>query len=410
MSDGTYSIEDKPHYGYSKITRRWVEIELPASNLGEWLRDYQSVEIAIADVLDTSYIFNPHLYTELTYWPDDLASWFLSQEGRVLSVLTPGSPSLTKATVIVQPLHYHPVDTVVCPPNTHPTQDFSVDDADDLVLGYSGETLDTATNDCLYSVGGLWVPHQREPYGVRLAGAGSIIRHGGFVGGTVVNFNGIGKVTTYQMSTLQVLKVDTTLSYRSTLTIQTPENLYGKSLLLVIAGKMHIIPSASIISDNVFCISTANWNIAEHILNTSDRIDWSYLGMDDPSKISVSKLFNDVTFEEYLNHPLSFLVVIDNPYLEYDYGAIDICRRTGVYVYTGEDAPGILLTHTNDIIDYWPDHDEGMWGLYTDYVQSPKYAMFDGKYRKQTNFTNTPNHLKSFSAPNLRMLTITAKI
>lgn len=410
MSDSNYTITDLPHYGYSKATRRWEEVTLPLSGFGEWLRNYHTVEIAIADMLDNPYVLNATLYPELTHWPTGLVEWLVSLGNKALPHLNTGVPTLDRVVATVQPLFYNVVDVTLCPPDTHPTQDFSIDDADDMVLGYTDDDLTTATDSCLFSVGGLWVPFKHETYGVRLLGAGNIIRRSGLEGGTIVNFGEIGNLKIHPMDTLQVSRVDTELTHRTTLTIQTPANLYGKSLLLFIAGKMHIIPSSAIISENVFSISGANWEIAEHILNTHNRLDWSYLGLDDPdSGISVSRLLNDNTFIDYINHPLSFLAVVDNPYLQYDYGVVDMCRRTGVYISEGVTAPGLLVSHTHEVIDHWPTFTGECWGLYTRYVDAPNYAMFNGKYRKQSTVKSTLHHLKPYTPPNLRMLNISAK-
>lgn len=411
MTGSTYSVASSEHYGYSKATRRWATVTLPESGFGEWSRDYHELEIAVLDVFDNPYTFSPRQYPELNHWVGSLTEWFLAQSGRLLSTLTVGLPTLAKRTALVQPLHYYPVDTVACPPNTHPSQDFSIDDADDLVIGFEGEQLDEASKQCLFSVGGLWVPHVREPYGIRLRGAGSIVRRGSVTNGTVLNFNGIGNVTTHLLSDLTISKVDTESTYHSTLTITSPETLYSKSILLFVAGKLHLIPSSSIISDNVFSISTNNWNIAEHIISTNDRIDWSELGLEDPiNGVSVNRLLSDATFESYLKHPLSFIAIVDNPYLEFDYGAVDACRRTGVYTYVTASEPSLLINHVGDVIDYWPTHELDLWVLYTNYAQHPNYAMYGGKYKKQTTATSVSDHLSPNRVPNLRMLSISARV
>lgn len=412
----SYQVVPEKVIGYTLSTKSWEVVTLPDSNFGLFMQNYHILEIAVLDVVGNELTFYPYKHADaLLDYKGSLQVWFDSIAGTALHTFDQGHPELEFATSHYQPLSITDEHTIgLAPPNTHPSQDFAIDDARDLVLQTTDERIEQYNSSLLYSVDGLWVRDVAESYGIRLMGGGDIIRHGSGGNVSALVFNDIGKVETHDLTESMVFKIDTKQSYYTALTIKTPVSISGKTVGLVLAGKLFWIKLEDYLSDTSIRFSLANVDILSLLMETRDRYDWDVLGLGDfSSPTHVARIRSDSVISGLFNHISSFLVIVDNPYIEHEATPIATRGATGRWHITdvgGKQTLGYLVNQLGTLVDYWPTWDKGVWTLYTKEYDFKHYLHLHAKWQKQTIINDAiAIHEQPYLAPHLTMFNLKAR-
>ena len=414
--NASYQVVHEKVIGYHLTDKRWDVVTLPESNFGQFMQSYHILEVAVLDVVENELTFYPYKHAdELLNFSGSLQDWFDAKAGIAIHTFTPGHPELEFASSHYQPLAISTeINIGLAPPNVHPSQDFSVDDARDLVLETTDEKIERYNSNVLYSVDGLWVRDDAESYGIRLFGGGDIVRHGsgGNVSGLVLN--DIGDVSTHDLNQDVFFKVDNELSYYTSLTIKTPVSITGKTVGLVFAGKLFWIEMDRYYSDRSVGITFTNEDVLAHLMATSDRIDWDVLGLGDfSSPTHVSRILSDGVMEKLFDHITTFLVVIDNDYLERYHTPVPTEGATGRWHITDTDGTlvlGHIVDQKGNLVDYWPRWDSGVWTLYTKMYDMERPLYKHAKWKKQTILNDAlAIHENPYVKPFLTMCNLRAR-
>lgn len=413
-----YQVQPEHAIGYHRTNRIWEKVDV-ALDLPVLLQTYHTMEIGVS-AMGKDYTFFPEQHlAELAAERGTLQAWFNSIAGTTVTTLKLGFPVLKFASMHYQSIYADfRIKAHMCPPGYHFTQDFSYDDAHDVVLEMGSEEQMVYGSGALYFIDGQPIPHSLDPAGVRLIGAGKIARRVKCSNISCMVFKDIGQVTAHPLSRLEIVKLDVTRDWYSTLLLRSPMGLTGRTAAIVIGGILRWITPRDYINENTIRLAFPNYQLAQHILETRDYYDWDDIGLGDMSApLSVAALRNPEMFLAMLKHESSFLVLIDNPHLEVSYQPVNHANSYGVYNLQDPNDPdgkkplGPLINTVGKVVDYWPTFEEGRWCLETREYPRPAWLATHARWHKQ-HLVNDASPLtgENWQAPNVEMVQIRARV
>lgn len=400
--DAIYQVRADSAYGFSRDTRTWgtIDITQPLKTLFSL---YQMFEVGLESLGHLYTLNSQYFQADLQNRTGTLQDWLNSKAGVSLPLLTPGLPTLAFDYAHYQSLNAEVgPEAYVCPPNYHYTQDFALEDASDVVV-LEGQIGDALRNNVLFCNNGQWVAHKSDPVGVRLMGAGNITRLRGVMDIGCLVFNGIGNVSTYPIKGLTLNKLDVTRDWYSSIMLSLPVSVTGKTVGYVIGGILHWLPPEGYFSDSAIMLSLPNFSVLKTILETRKYYDWDVIGIGDLSTpTSVAKLRNPETFKALLEHESSFIVVVDNPYLEFEHVGLNHGASYGRFHLRDPRDPdsekplGPLFNEFGKCISYWPTWEEGEWTFHTEEITRQNFLFSHARWQQQA----LVNDVKPLVAPN----------
>lgn len=402
--EAIYQVRSDNAFGYNRSTRIWenVDITLPIKTL---LDQYHEIEVGVDDFNSKPFTFFTRLHlSDLSNFTGNLQAWFTSKAGVAITTMKEGYPVLEFNKAYYQSLFWDiGIKTHICPPGTHFTQDFAIDDATDIVVEIEKENSALYNNYALYNVDGYWVPHVYDDAGIRLTAAGKIVKRSGRVSVGCLVMKHIAKVKTIPITDDMLFRVDTSMDWTSNLLLKVGTGLTGKTVGLVIGGVLRWLKPTQIISDTTATVSLSNLNLLKQLLMSETHYDWDALGLGDfASPSAVAKLRNTETLRALLKHESSFLVTIDTPYLEISNDYVNHTANPGIFYYADKDGDKTLGILTNDLgkcIDYWPIWEEGEWTLNTNELSNPNYVAFTSKWQNHHIVNDAFTHLDRYRKP-----------
>jgi len=390
-----YQVVPDFAFGYNRTTRIWEKVNV-ATPVQQLLATYHLMEIGVS-AMGVEYTFHPHYHlAELAGASDTLQAWLDSKAGYVIADLAPGYPSLQYGHMHFQSLYADfRAKAHLCPPGFHYSQDFSMDDAYDIVLEVPPEAQATYVTGALYLIDGQPVTHVQDGVGVRLRNAGKIAMRAGKSNVSMLVFKDIGDVTTHPMSELTLEKLDVSRDWYSTLLLRTPKGLTGRTAAVCIAGTLFWITPRDYINETTLRLSLPNYRVTDAILGTRKYYDWDELGIGDLSHPTlVSALRNPETFHQLLLHSSSFLVLIDNPYLEHEIVSVERAAAPGTYYLRQPGDPdgllplGPLVAHDGRMLNYWPTFEDGRWTMESLSFPTERTVFNEARWHRQTRIND----------------------
>jgi len=389
-----YNVQADRAFGFNRTSRRWetVDVSRPLNLL---VADYQTIEVGLESLGHEYTFFTNYHLADLQMRTDTLQAYLNTLAGQSISTLKDGYPELAWNFAHYQSLFcdFQP-QAYLCPPNYHYTQDFALEDATDVVVVLDEQYRDRYRDNVLYSVNGQWVSHQSDGVGVRLNSAGSIVQRSNETSIGCLVFNDIGDLRTYPLSGLTVNRLDETRDYYSRLMVTLPESITGKTVAFVIGGILHWLKPEFYFADKAVMLSLPNLDVLKLVHETNRYYNWDDLGLSDLSvPTSTYRLISSATLQALLNHPSSFMVVIDNPYLERDDVALNHAASYGRFHHRDPNdidsllPLGPLFNDFGKAVDYWPTWEEGEWTFHT--TELPRPTLLANHQRwKQTTVVN----------------------
>lgn len=388
--DAIYQVRGDCAFGFSRDTRTWVAIDV-SQPLKTLCGNYHTFEVGLESLGHEFTLFSLYYLGELQQRSDTLQDWLNTKAGVSLALLKDGRPKLEFVEGHYQCLNA-PVgpEAYLCPPNYHYSQDFALDDASDMVVLATGDDRQTLATNALFNINGQWVPHKQDSVGVRLPGAGNIVRRSGQSDIGCWFFDDIGSVETYPMKDLTLTKLDTTRDYHSTLMLSLPTSITGKTVGYVIGGILHWLKPEFYFSDKAIMLSLPNMSLIKTIMETREYYDWEKIGIGDLSTpTSVNALKNPENFKALLQHESSFIVLVDNPYLEFEelglnhgasYGRFHLRDPNDI---DSEKPLGPLFNQFGKCVGYWPTWEDGEWTFHTGELTRPNWLFNRSKWQNQ---------------------------
>ncbi|ANZ50363.1 putative virion structural protein [Erwinia phage vB_EamM_Phobos] len=406
--EAIYQVRNDCAYGYNRGTRIWenVDITKPIKTL---LDQYHEIEVGVSDVTDHDYTFFVQLHlSALSNFTGTLQDWFTSKAGITITTLKPGLPTLEFTNAYYQSLFWDlGIKTHICPPGVHFTQDFAIDDATDVVVEVEKESSELYNNYAMYNVDGYWVPHVYDDAGIRMPGAGNIIKRSSAVSIGCLVTKHIAKLKTIPITDDMLFRVDTSLDWTSNLLLKVGTGLTGKTVGLVIGGVLRWLKPSQIISDTTCTVSLSNLNLLKQLLMSETHFDWDAIGLGDfGSPTAVAKLRNTEILRGLLKHQSSFLVTIDTPYLEITNDYVNHTAVPGRVFFSDPEGTKTLGILTNDLgkcVDYWPIWEEGEWTLHSNELSNPNYIAFTSKWQSHHYVNDAYKHIDTYRKPYLIM-------
>lgn len=385
-----YQVRPDSAFGFSRESRTWGAIDV-TQPLNTLCSDYHTFEIGLSALGKDYTLVSQYHLAELQNRTDTLQDWLNEKAGNVIPTLKAGLPKLEFSWAHYQSINADvPVETYLCPPGYHHSQDFSLDDADDVVIVCEDKWKDKYRNSVLYNINGQWVPHQTDTVGVRLPGAGKIVRRACTPDIGCMVFGQLGNVKTYPIANLTLNKLDTTRDYYSTLMISLPESITGKTVGFVIGGLLRWLPPGGYFSDRAIMISLPNFDLARTVLETRRYYDWDSIGVGDlSSPTNVQRIRNPETLKALLLHESSFIFTVDNPYLEEEVVGVSHNAVWGrCYLKDPSDPDsekplGYLNNRFGKTVGYWPTWEEGEWVFNTTEFDSQNYVFREARWYNQ---------------------------
>lgn len=385
-----YQVRADSAFGFSRDTRTWGTIDV-TQPLNTLCANYHFFEVGL-EALGAEYTFYSQYHlADLQNRTDTLQDWLNTKSGIAIPTLGKGLPKLEFVEAHYQSINADvPVETHLCPPGYHYTQDFNPDDAHDVVVVCDDEWKEKYRTGVLYNINGQWVPHQSDPVGVRLTGAGNIVRRANTPDiGCLVMAN-IGKVKTYPISGLTMNKLDTTRDYYSSLMLTLPDSITGKTVGFVIGGILHWLPPQGYFSDRAIMLSLPNLSVAKIVLETRRYYDWDAIGVGDlTTPTSVQRIRNSETLKALLTHESSFIFTIDNPYLEKEIHGISHNAIWGRFYLKdptdpdGKKTLGPIFNRIGKCVGYWPTWEEGEWVFNTTFFDRENFLLGNARWYNQ---------------------------
>lgn len=413
-----YQVVPEHAFGYNRTKRIWEKVNVNEA-VPVLLNTYHLMEIGVT-ALGLEHTFYPQLHlAELANQTGTLQDWFTANAGVAIPELGEGYPSLKFAHMHFQSLYADfRAKAHLVPPGYHFSQDFSLDDAHDVVIEVDPEAQMTYATGALYFIDGQCVPHSLDDAGVRLHGAGKIARRAAKSNVSCMVFKDIGAVTTHPLKNLVLERLDTSRDWYSTVLVRTPRGLTGQTAAVVIGGIVHWVSPRDYLNETTLRISLPNYRLAHTLLALRDYYDWDDLNVGDfTTATSVAKLRDSETFHDLLKHESSFLVLIDNPYLEFESIPIDHAAADGVFYLKQPDDPdakqqlGPLINSNGKLVDYWPTFEEGRWTLETLAFPTQALTFDEARWHRQRTVNDAGTLLGTeWVAPHVEMLRIQARV
>lgn len=390
-----YQVRADSAFGFSRDTRTWgaIDVTQPLKTL---CNTYQFFEVGLSALGKDYTFFSQYHLAELQNRSDTLQDWVNTKAGTVIPTLKDGLPVLEFVHAHYQSINADEgVETHLCPPGYHYTQDFALDDAHDVVILADDQWKDKYRNSVLYNINGQWVPHQNDAVGVRLNGAGNIVRRSGKPDIGCLVFHDIGAVKTYPIANLTLNKLDTTRDYYSTLLLSLPDSITGKTVGFVIGGILHWLPPQGYFSDKAIMLSLPNFDVARTVLETRKYYDWDAIGVGDlTTATNVQRIRNPETLKALLNHESSFVFTIDNPYIEREKIGVNHNTVWGRFYLKDPTDPdgkkplGMLVNRFGKTVAFWPTWEEGEWVFNTSELDRANYVFTNARWQNQNKIND----------------------
>ena len=367
------------------LTGEWLRVDILDMPLNAVYDNYRAIEIGIHGYNGKAYTLDLYRYeSELRHLTITFRQWFGTIADRSL-VLKTGSLALKLADANYLPGNICFKTCRLAKRDYHPSIAVPADDYDDVVVTHDKVSPEYFHDYTLCSVAGYYVRSTWHNYGMRLLGAGDVVRRANDTSLGVLNFERIGKIKKIPIRKTMVAKVDDQLSYYNSLTINAGVSLTNKTVGIVIGGYLHLLDGVvKVISDRTVMLSLMSLPIIERVLASKDHLDLSVFGVD---TIDINAIVNRIRSEDailsYLTHEHSFLVVIDNPYMFKADVLPDTVNMPGKMFHDADAILGPLYDQRGKCIDYYPTITYGKWELHTDRDAVLNYKMQSTSWQKE---------------------------
>ena len=413
MSSTHYQLPNLPAIVRSKSTLAWGKVDISDIPGQDLFALYRNIEIPITDVYGNPFTLDLRDYeAEFKYNTLTFSQWFAALDDRSLK-LTPQYPELNTAQVNYKPITYNTGGSFqLARRGYHPSHIQAVEDYDDVIINYANVTPQYLHENALWSFGGYFLPTTWHDYGLRVMGAGDLIRKSSDFRAGCLNFEKIGKVNQIPITPAMISKVDDAYTYFDSITINVGESLTNKTVGIVLGGHLHLLDGfIKVISDRTVKLSLRGLQYIERILVSRKYLDIPGLEIDDVEAYAIpQKLRNDTAALAYLTSPYSFIVTIANPNLFKVEQELDRNVMLGNYILPDTENLGFLTDRLGRNLEYWPHWEAGLWSLQTNKSHLPLFQALTTNWYNESRINDALVGNDPYRAIEPKILNFTARV
>lgn len=248
---------------------------------------------------------------------------------------------------------------------------------------------------CLVSVNGYWHYLATDSSGayIRDGNTSCVKSKRNTIG--IYSLASLGSIQYIDLIPSMIYKQDSTNSLSNGVYINVGQSLVGKTVLLVIAGYLHVMDGLTFkrVGDQLLKIDWANFPYFDRYFEQVDTIDLSSMNLshtvNNPSQVAVSEMMSDAAITAYCSLSQSFIVLLDNEEIFVDYQDISNTGMSGMYVST-EEPNWPLITGHGKVSEWWSVQEDGQWAVL---IQDA-----DSFLDRRTYYTTDPKKLNSLAA------------
>lgn len=243
----------------------------------------------------------------------------------------------------------------------------------DLLIARDGVTdYTTLVSKTLFTVNGLcfraW-PIDGE--GITLNTAGKFASKFNDCRVGILDFSTIGNISTYPITEEMIKGGGADLPLANGFFLQSPVALTGKTVGLVVAGKLYLLSKeVSITGETRIQVHMQNINLLNHYFETHNYLDYSAipltLNANSTEQVVANEFTTDTIIKAFLTSNYSFLVVIDSINLEKELVQLKRTHIDGQYISPTATLPDLPLQVGNGYLgEYALWERDGFWAIET---------------------------------------------
>lgn len=413
MASTLYQLPDLPAIVRSKSTLAWGKVDVKDIPGQDLFALYREIEIPITDAYGNPFTLKLTDYeSDFKYSIITFSQWFDQLTDQAL-VLTPEYPVLNEVMANYKPITYNTGGKYeLAKRGYHPSHNVAAEDYDDVIINYSAVTPQYLHENALWSFGGFFLPTTWHSYGLRVMGAGDLIRKSSDFRAGCLNFEKIGKVTQVPITESMISKVDDTYTYFDSVTINAGTSLTNKTVGIVLGGYLHLLDGfVKVISDRTVKLSMRHLQYIERMLVARKYLDIPGLEIEDVEAYAIpQKLRSDIAGLAYLTSPYSFLVIIDNPNMYLVEKELDRNALLGNFIIPDTENLGLLVDRLGRGLEYWPHWEAGQWSLNTTQSHLPMFNLLTTGWYNESRINDALVGNDPYRAIEPKILNFTARV
>lgn len=198
----------------------------------------------------------------------------------------------------------------------------------------------------------------------------------------LITFTSIGKLTRYKLLKENIVPFENGMKISEKMRFTVPEIDKNKPFFLVMGGYL-IFPKDGVFfrtEEDAFCLDLEALNIVERMLESSNFIDLTGLGLTQPNNMEMKgwytkELLSDEVIRRYLTLSQSFLVTVDAPNLNVVPTVLTNESYPGKFLVSEEPVDPIIGAHGR-LMEYWPIQTSIGWevNVYDNYRRDYLYS------------------------------------
>jgi len=347
--------------------KKWLSIDIGSMALSQIFLTYRSVLALIKD----PFMTDPEVFdfesirgysgSSLTF------NQFLTQNGSDTLPTTPGSLEIKTVTgkyadAFRAGFSVTPVTQSGAVDGNEPKEDKTW-----LLLQKDGLDYDLFEKHCLVNINGFFHFSEVNNIGVYVKDAMLSNFHCGESTIGIVSFNGVSELTTKPI-TLDMIKQQATRPLNSKLILDVGEDISNKTVLLSLGGYL-VLPNTRVFtrdSANTLLIDFNDYSLIDRFFESRQYLDYSSFNLDTPysndTQYTTEELLSDDFVKNLLTMSQSFVIILDNPDVYFEYDAIRKSPMPGTY--TSFEKPYYPLVLGLGMLGiYWYTYQKPMWSI-----------------------------------------------
>lgn len=248
---------------------------------------------------------------------------------------------------------------------------------------------------CMVSVNGYWHYLATDNTGayIRDGNTSCVKSKRNTIG--IYSLASLGSIQYIDLTADMIYKQDPSNTLSNGVYIDIGQSLSGKTVLLVIAGYLHVMDGLTFnrVGDQLIKIDWPNFPYFDRYFEQVDAIDLSSMNLshtvNNPSQVAVSELLSDTAITAYCSLSQSFIVLLDNEEVFVDFKDVADTGVPGMYV-SAEEPNWPLITGHGKVSEWWSVEEDGQWAILT---QTPD-ALMD----RRVYYTTDPKQLNSLAS------------
>lgn len=205
--------------------------------------------------------------------------------------------------------------------------------------------------------------------GIALLGAGAAAAKYNDNRVGILDFSNVAEITTYSITDEMIRGGGRDLPLSRGFFIDTPEELIGKTVGIVIAGQMHLLNGTmSVVSDQRVKFNSQLIDFPDIYYSTYKSLDLSSIPLavdqNAPDQFVTSQFITDASIRAFLKLPQSFMFIIQSNNIVVENIKVKETELPGLYISPGKELPDLpLQVGAGYIPEYNVEEREGFWTI-----------------------------------------------